>query len=149
MSSTATKKQKTNSKSGDTPDVLSTEVNPAAFMDLSRDLVLQLESIIGRGATLRIHRGGREIGMTVWVGRRNVGYVDARALVQFLQKSLIRWCFLDPDGACDTNRTFEIFNEETGVKLGDFLTRQLEMPNFFQPETRGAGLQVVTTRRRS
>lgn len=76
-------------------DVLTSELDPNCFMDLSRDLVANLHAFTGRGATLRFHGGGPHVGLTVWIGTKNVGYMDAADLGDMLSKAICRAAFHD------------------------------------------------------
>jgi hypothetical protein len=49
----------------------------------------------GRGASLRFHGGGPNMGLTVWIGKKNIGYLDAADLNNLLRKVLSRAAFMD------------------------------------------------------
>jgi hypothetical protein len=66
----------------------------AALMDFSRDLVVNLHSF-GRGATLCFHGGGPHFGLTVWLGTKNIGYLDTADLNDLLGQAVSRAAFMN------------------------------------------------------
>jgi hypothetical protein len=71
-------------------DVLRSERDPSALTEMSRELVYNCHTFKGRGATLRFHCGGPNMGLTVWIGRKNVGYIEGAELNDILCKATAR-----------------------------------------------------------
>jgi|CZKX01.1.fsa_nt_gi hypothetical protein len=71
-------------------DVLRSERDPSALTEMSRELVYNCHTFKGHGATLRFHCGGPNMGLTVWLGEKNIGYIEGPDLNDMLCKATAR-----------------------------------------------------------
>jgi hypothetical protein len=128
-------------------DVLSSESDPATFLDRSRDLVATCHVFVGRPATLRFHNGGMR-GLTVWLGDKNIGYIDAPELNDLLRKAITR-ARLDVEADEQTRAQRRYLAMARHEAMERFLpTREGKAPSprAAEPESRGArdSCNVVT-----